>query len=257
MCSRFRPFPRNFYPRPPRGGRPEGRDPQRLQQLHFYPRPPRGGRPRSASTVLSLPPISTHALREEGDCSTLQRTSASCTFLPTPSARRATLIPLWKAGDRSISTHALREEGDGIAIGAAEHRVISTHALREEGDLSALSLPPLFHVFLPTPSARRATVVPAGAAALGQISTHALREEGDRVFTTSFAAPDRFLPTPSARRATSGAPCCRVRPCNFYPRPPRGGRPGGRRSPRRWRYFYPRPPRGGRPASDLTASTNC
>ena len=79
----------------------------------------------------------------------------------------------------------------------------------------------------------------------------------------------QFLPAPSARRAT--APDCRTlkQCCDFYPRPPRGGRhrrqpdetgiteflptPSARRatSQRRKEHgqqmdFYPRPPRGGR-----------
>ena len=57
---------------------------------------------------------------------------------------------------------------------------ISTHALREEGDRAAACVSLQNVLFLPTPSARRAT--PAGSC--GQhgctpISTHALREEGD------------------------------------------------------------------------------
>ena len=104
--------------------------------------------------------------------------------------------------------------------------------------------------FLSTPSARRATLYNHRHAHCCQISIHALREEGDRV---------RFLR--SSQRH------------NFYPRPPRGGRPvrflllhvqqdfyprpprGGRRVPRTRRpqpvHFYPRPPRGGRPATAL------
>ena len=35
-----------------------------------------------------------------------------------------------------------------------------------------------------------------------------------------------FLSTPSARRATANYPVFRLRCCDFYPRPPRGGRPG-------------------------------
>ena len=59
-----------------------------------------------------------------------------------------------------------------------------------------------------------------------KISIHALREEGDR------KGPDRYEPHG-----------------DFYPRPPRGGRPA------KWDAaggkilnFYPRPPRGGRHA---------
>ena len=35
----------DFYPRPPRGGRPIGFHPPFLRKEYFYPRPPRGGRP--------------------------------------------------------------------------------------------------------------------------------------------------------------------------------------------------------------------
>ena len=57
-------------------------------------------------------------------------------------------------------------------------------------------------VFLSTPSARRATSGIFGFAVWLIISIHALREEGD----------DRRKSPPSPR-------------ANFYPRPPRGGRP--------------------------------
>ena len=56
--------------------------------------------------------------------------------------------------------------------------------------------------FLSTPSARRATQQPAHSRNVAKISIHALREEGDE----------------------SGHPDQRHN-CNFYPRPPRGGRP--------------------------------
>ena len=57
-----------------------------------------------------------------------------------------------------------------------------------------------------------------------RISIHALREEGDQ------AALDMG-------KATT----------NFYPRPPRGGRPAVVCESMLLSYFYPRPPRGGRP----------
>ena len=56
--------------------------------------------------------------------------------------------------------------------------------------------------FLSTPSARRATAGALGTAYASNISIHALREEGD----------------------TSTALLCQSNR-NFYPRPPRGGRP--------------------------------
>ena len=80
-------------------------------------------------------------------------------------------------------------------------------------------------IFLSTPSARRATELERSVGGHIQISIHALREEGD------FFGPFRF-----------------ARAADFYPRPPRGGRPCRRRSDRPYSSdFYPRPPRGGRP----------
>ena len=126
----------NFYPRPPRGGRPSkagGR--QRLFDIsihalreegdsklepisslfsYFYPRPPRGGRPRRSQRRTKSPEISIHALREEGDF--FSRISG---FLR-----------------QIISIHALREEGDlGFILLSVGVRKISIHALREEGDI--------------------------------------------------------------------------------------------------------------------------
>ena len=60
----------NFYPRPPRGGRRTASRCFRSLQ-YFYPRPPRGGRP-----AISVPPYT------------------STVFLSTPSARRATALPV-------------------------------------------------------------------------------------------------------------------------------------------------------------------
>ena len=101
--------------------------------------------------------------------------------------------------------------------------------------------------FLSTPSARRATGKPDIDYSDWTISIHALREEGD-------VLPNFFD----------------VKGIDFYPRPPRGGRPNltpitalcltflstpsARRATsinkclqRIFFYFYPRPPRGGRP----------
>ena len=148
--------------------------------------------------------------------------------------------------------------------------------------------------FLSTPSARRATVCQNRNHAGLNISIHALREEGDGKGRFTYTAYEVFLSTPSARRATCAARFCRAgrkflstpsarrATCtaspgvanvpNFYPRPPRGGRPrqqnrgertgiflstpSARRATLsssvslcRASNFYPRPPRGGRPSS--------
>ena len=80
----------DFYPRPPGGGRlqnvrkiestvvflstPSGwRATRGAEQSdagggsHFYPRPPGGGRPQKQKTRITIPTISIHALRVEGD----------------------------------------------------------------------------------------------------------------------------------------------------------------------------------------------
>ena len=109
--------------------------------------------------------ISTHALREEGDRFHLQK---SLFFLV-------------------ISTHALREEGDVLVdLPFALLELISTHALREEGDDLFERCVTGFILFLPTPSARRATPGFPSAFAASSISTHALREEGDGKHTGAF-----------------------------------------------------------------------
>ena len=124
-------------------------------------------------------------------------------------------------------------------------------------------------VFLSTPSARRATRHKRGIQADFGISIHALREEGDALMRPARTTEMTFLSTPSARRATGGFGVgCRLQiisihalreegdrhrkghqsqRADFYPRPPRGGRPPGVCAAGDfWRYFYPRPPRGGR-----------
>ncbi len=127
-------------------------------------------------------------------------------------------------------------------------------------------------LFLSTPSARRATILPRLQRHPTAISIHALREEGDCRFITCSTSAKLFLSTPSARRATLGDRCqhlmlgisihalreegdagsspVRPRQNYFYPRPPRGGRPEQLlQHPAGSHYFYPRPPRGGRRVS--------
>ena len=59
------------------------------------------------------------------------------------------------------------------------------------------------HVFLSTPSARRATRKALQAIVDQLISIHALREEGDVEACHLNIEAGRFLSTPSARRATA------------------------------------------------------
>ena len=258
----------DFYPRPPRGGRhksalhdlnfpvisihalreegdlsgcvlqvdlerflstPSARRATFIRRLagacvkNFYPRPPRGGRPPLFYSSVSI-----------------------SGFLSTPSARRATDCSEINRDTEFISIHALREEGDPSTrpAGAAWWYFYPRppRGGRPLGNDSGA----VTNAFLSTPSARRATraVMRASQAAIVFLSTPSARRATSILLRASTVS--KFLSTPSARRATRSSALRRRCPGYFYPRPPRGGRPGrGRWSPCR-KYFYPRPPRGGR-----------
>ena len=167
----------DFYPRPPRGGRPSTASTFTLT-AYFYPRPPRGGRqlPQWVTTMIMnfypRPPRGGRPLQIRLD-ETADR------FLSTPSARRATFQVWPHLLGNPISIHALREEGDiQRRTGAVAHR-ISIHALREEGDPCQPDHRAGNLGFLSTPSARRATLGCRLRQRQDWISIHALREEGD------------------------------------------------------------------------------
>ena len=145
---------------------------------------------------------------------------------------------------------------------------ISIHALREEGDRWTSSFFAPAKRFLSTPSARRATRFRGVRLSAGHISIHALREEGDGLTLEALAALGISIHALREEgdcfRSGQGAVGT-----DFYPRPPRGGRPvdviffcacktisihalreegdgaEAARSPAQ-KDFYPRPPRGGR-----------
>ena len=192
---------------------------------YFYPRPPRGGRP----LVLKLRPvvleISIHALREEGDSSCCARSSRGGRFLSTPSARRATREHQLLGEEPVISIHALREEGDRAGTSLRT----SPSDFYPRPPRGGRPLPDgkkvLWDEFLSTPSARRATRTAVGYRLKSIISIHALREEGDAIGVETHRQVTEFLSTPSARRATASVRGFEPSLYNFYPRPPRGGRP--------------------------------
>ena len=103
-------------------------------QKDFYPRPPRGGRRRKALPYNFHWKISIHALREEGDQHSGTGGPSLRKFLSTPSARRATDLNFCRFCFFPISIHALREEGDIRRKDRPVRKRISIHALREEGD---------------------------------------------------------------------------------------------------------------------------
>ena len=146
--------------------------------------------------------ISTHALREEGDQSSVQTLDVAYRFLPTPSARRATpalsahrpgsahFYPRPPRGGRPSTPRSSVCLGRFLPTPSARRATHCSTALMSmvRGFLPTPSARratgvilhfPQYRLFLPTPSARRATGQALSCNHRGGISTHALREEGD------------------------------------------------------------------------------
>ena len=84
----------------------------------------------------------------------------------------------------------------------------------------------LVHLFLSTPSARRATLLVDFFAEHKAISIHALREEGDVVKAESHP-PNKISIHALREEGDSAHPMMSPGTVYFYPRPPRGGRHAG------------------------------
>ena len=167
----------------------------------FYPRPPRGGRHKRSlqsgwhSRFLSTPSarratiphaqgadrkdISIHALREEGDCAGQPRRGGRRDFYPRPprGGRHCGML-LAFINWLFLSTPSARRATDGLQ-GHSKYRKISIHALREEGD-PPISWP--YHqtsYFYPRPPRGGRQGVEGQLKEDIAISIHALREEGD------------------------------------------------------------------------------
>ena len=193
----------NFYPRPPRGGRP----------VIFIVHPPFGQflstpsarrATRARSCACRCDTISIHALREEGDYTPSRQQVYAERFLSTPSARRATYFFMVLHSIKS-NFYPRPPRGGRHAIAAPKGQVQNFYPRPPRGGrrrgLVALVL---VRRFLSTPSARRATAAVLVFYELDRISIHALREEGDQHSAGAWTGTDAFLSTPSARRATHG-----------------------------------------------------
>ena len=147
-------------------------------------------------------------------------------FLSTPSARRATAAKGQGNIHVQISIHALREEGDQDTetgeIYKGDFYPRPPRGGRRDSETNGSKT----IKFLSTPSARRATKIWGMGNIIIAISIHALREEGDSACPALVGSAQEFLSTPSARRATLTLTWNQEYVPDFYPRPPRGGRPG-------------------------------
>ena len=125
---------------------------RRVRNEHFYPRPPRGGRPQRLGVVKIRIVISIHALREEGDRGHTHTEGADRKFLSTPSARRATPpcgLHVY-VDDIFLSTPSARR-ATGRFFALSTFFAISIHALREEGDPCPLGRGSIAGYFYPRP----------------------------------------------------------------------------------------------------------
>ena len=83
---------------------------------NFYPRPPRGGRPPRYSYTSRMFAISIHALREEGDWLPARFSARRWNFYPRPPRGGRRLCLSGAKPLRPISIHALRDEGDWLFL---------------------------------------------------------------------------------------------------------------------------------------------
>ena len=126
--------------------------------IDFYPRPPRGGRPFAYDYPPKKSTISIHALREEGDQSGAGRRKTAPDFYPRPPrGGRPALLNMSKCWIVDFYPRPPRGGRQVDGDRGRQQVVISIHALREEGDMSTKGIPAAALRFLSTPSARRAT----------------------------------------------------------------------------------------------------
>ena len=130
---------------------------QSLGFQDFYPRPPRGGRPCMAALNDWLKGISIHALREEGDVQ--HHANVFDLAISIHALREEGDWHSATKGDASPHFYPRPPRGGRLnaALCHRQSHLISIHALREEGDVCSNSTDVTALVFLSTPSARRAT----------------------------------------------------------------------------------------------------
>ncbi len=169
----------------------------------FYPRPPRGGRHVDNAPDADYANISIHALREEGDLLRICSISMSFAFLSTPSARRATrafrVIP-----ELVVNFYPRPPRGGRLwPIRRFQNLRYFYPRPPRGGRLSRIGIDEGTDQFLSTPSARRATVVANDYVNITNDFYPRPPRGGRRNTAYQRAIADIFLSTPSARRATA------------------------------------------------------
>ena len=236
----------HFYPRSPRGERPEpASEPEQpakflstlpargaTEQLdayralldNFYPRSPRGERRRSAACFRRRCDFYPRSPRGERRPSG----SSGCgkhNFYPrSPRGERPSPFGI-SLTPRGISIHAPREGSDTAdRAAAASHTDFYPRSPRGERPVAVQSCART-DTFLSTLPARGATARAASwAACSDSISIHAPREGSDQIRLLLLPPSKVFLSTLPARGATRRHRLFGLRVQHFYPRSPRGER---------------------------------
>ena len=192
---------------------------------YFYPRPPRGGRLCNAWSHGVAIGISIHALREEGDFLSMSQHNIGRIFLSTPSARRATV------GFKSPPSHQSHfyprpPRGGRLAGKVIRHIPANFYPRPPRG-----GRPTRAHTrtrpadFYPRPPRGGRPAWYSWKKHSSTISIHALREEGD-CRRLAHHEPHRIsIHALREEGDTSPYGWMPIEKSNFYPRPPRGGRP--------------------------------
>ena len=199
---------------------------------HFYPRPPRGGRPQLPAPFCREQAISIHALREEGDI------GGPYMYIYC-----------------EISIHALREEGDPPQAAPSQKGCDFYPRPPRGGRQPAPPAVVQIVVFLSTPSARRATLYGVGSIPCSSYFYPRPPRGGRHLYRYCKRYDIKFLSTPSARRATLQQRRLQQRQLiSIHALREEGDIKRGRFC-RFHHDFYPRPPRGGRPPEELGRRT--
>ena len=195
---------------------------------NFYPRPPRGGRRTSSAFPLLTATISIHALREEGDKNLAVRHLLLDDFYPRPPRGgrprrlRRRLLPCHfyprppRGGRRSHKRYPCPEQnfyprpprgGRRSPIRAmARLKYFYPRPPRGGRQRGSGRGGQNLANFYPRPPRGGRPVLPSPARGEVEISIHALREEGDKEIISKLDRRKKFLSTPSARRATVHLP---------------------------------------------------
>ena len=214
----------NFYPRPPRGGRQNGKS--SVSSISEFLSTPSARRATTKRFNINLTEkISIHALREEGDSVPTAVVTARRNFYPRPPRGGRLPCHRWRFRGSPISIHALREEGDRRRCRETTDQGYFYPRPPRGGRHNSPTARERPYQFLSTPSARRATATFCGKPVESVISIHALREEGDAASAAPFGGLMISIHALREEGDTmSFAPLAWQ--SYFYPRPPRGGRRG-------------------------------